>query len=546
MKRLFLIFVCGILTLSSFAQQTWISLAPTDWFRTDSVTLRGRIEGYSPEADFPRQLELSNEVLFSKDDLILVADIRPDGTFEKRWEVEHPKQQSLRLDKELPGMSYLEVFVSPGDTIDVTVSKGNDGLYRCDYHSGSSREVERWLKSGLNFRDIISKFSYCKGTPQEVEALAEESWQLMNDRLQTVAAREKFTPMEMLLAHADKQAQYATGIMDYALQKVFALKMETAADSAVFATLRDTAFYNRLLSRVDFDNLMLMASSYYGILLNRLQFSWPVQGRWNAVEITEEDAESSYTPESILKEMENRYATLRAMMGDTKNNLMAQMCNYREMLGEYNLWSSNETYKDEVLADSALSEEERSRRAANVPCLSNVFPRYVASFTHEALRRQAEHYHARREQQTAFASPLPAGKPAELIRSLLARYPGRYLIIDFWGMGCAPCRHAIQVGKDRRAEIAKRNDVKLIYIAGEETAEGSEAYHNYVKKWLDGEETICVTHTEFSRLQEYFRFNGIPHCETITPDGRLVGEEYRINSLYNLEYEMQRMLKALR
>ena len=170
----------------------------------------------------------------------------------------------------------------------------------------------------------------------------------------------------------------------------------------------------------------------------------------------------------------------------------------------------------------------------------------MASFTHEALRRQAEHYHARREQQTAFASPLPAGKPAELIRSLLARYPGRYLIIDFWGMGCAPCRHAIQVGKDRRAEIAKRNDVKLIYIAGEETAEGSEAYHNYVKKWLDGEETICVTHTEFSRLQEYFRFNGIPHCETITPDGRLVGEEYRINSLYNLEYEMQRMLKALR
>lgn len=518
--------------------------APADWFTTDSVTLRGRIEGYSPEAGFPTQLELSYTSVFDKDELVMVADIRPDGTFEKRWKVDLPKQHSFRWDKALPGMSYLEVFARPGETINVTVRRGEDGLYRCIYHDGSSQAVERWLKSGLNLCGFASRMYHFKGTPGEAEALAEKLWKLIIYRLQTVAARHSFTPMEMQLAMADAQVQHAMGVMDYALGKMFDANMVTAADSAVYAALRDTAFYGRLLRRIDFDNPLLMASGYYNILLNRIQYAWPVIGADGPVEITDEIGPWTNTPESILKEMENRYAKWRGMMGCTHNNLMAQMCNYQEMLDDYKLWCVNEITKDRVLSDPKLSEDERKQQAASVPCLSNVFPRYVASFSHEALRRHAEQFHAARQAKASFTSPLPEGQPAELIRSLQARYPGRYLVIDFWGMGCGPCRSAIQSSKELRAEIAKRDDVKLVFIAGEATAEGSEAYHKYVKEWLADEETICIPDTEFSRLQEYFRFNGIPHYETITPDGRRVGEEYRINGLYNFDSDMKHLLQA--
>lgn len=518
--------------------------APADWFTTDSVTLRGRIEGYSPEAGFPTQLELSYTSVFDKDELVMVADIRPDGTFEKRWEVDHPKQHSFRWDKALPGMNYLEVFARPGETINVTVRRGEDGLYRCIYHDGSSQAVERWLKSGLDFGGFALRMYHFKGTPGEAEALAEKLWKLIIYRLQTVAARHSFTPMEMQLAMADAQVQHAMGVMDYALGKMFDANMVTAADSAVYAALRDTAFYGRLLRRIDFDNPLLMASGYYNILLNRIQYAWPVIGADGPVEITDEIGPWTNTPECILKEMENRYATWRGMMGCTNNNLMAQMCNYQEMLDDYKLWCVNEINKDSVLANPKLNEEERKQQAASVPCLSNVFPRYVASFSHDALRRHAEQFHAARQAKASFTSPLPEGQPAELIRSLQMRYPGRYLVIDFWGMGCGPCRSAIQSSKELRAEIAKRDDVKLVFIAGEATAEGSEAYHKYVKEWLADEETICIPDTEFSRLQEYFRFNGIPHYETITPDGRRVGEEYRINGLYNFDSDMKHLLQA--
>ena len=135
---------------------------------------------------------------------------------------------------------------------------------------------------------------------------------------------------------------------------------------------------------------------------------------------------------------------------------------------------------------------------------------------------------------------------AELIHSLCAKYPGRILIIDFWDMGCGPCRGAIQDSKNLRAEVAKRDDVKLVFIAGERTTEGSDAYKKYVTKWLADEEAVCVTKADFTRLQELFRFGGIPHYETITPDGRRVRDDLRIDGYDNFDYELQRLLDKLK
>ena len=148
--------------------------------------------------------------------------------------------------------------------------------------------------------------------------------------------------------------------------------------------------------------------------------------------------------------------------------------------------------------------------------------------------------------QKELATPLPEGPGAEIIRDVLAKYPGRYVMIDFWGMGCGPCRAAIQSSKALRAEIAKRDDVKLIFIAGERTTEGSEAYKKYVAEWLAGEDAVCVTNADFRRLQELLEFSGIPHYETFTPDGRRVREDIQLHGLHNFDFEMQSLKERLK
>ena len=172
---------------------------------------------------------------------------------------------------------------------------------------------------------------------------------------------------------------------------------------------------------------------------------------------------------------------------------------------------------------------------------------YLEKFTNPYIHQKAEAYYTQKMAQTELSTPLPADNAAaDLIRSLCAKYPGRYLMIDFWGMGCGPCRSAIQSSKNLRKEIAKRDDIKLIFIAGERTAEGSEAYHNYVKEWLGDETTICLTNEGFSRLQELFKFNALPHYETITPDCQRVSDFYQIHGYDNLETELELLKERLK
>ena len=217
--------------------------------------------------------------------------------------------------------------------------------------------------------------------------------------------------------------------------------------------------------------------------------------------------------------MDNYYAVLREMLGSKDNTLIAQLCLYQQMLTESRRWQTDKESK---------------------------YAMFSNTFTHPYVKAKADEFYSRTMAQTELATPIPDAPMADLIRSLCAKYPGKILMIDFWGMGCGPCRGAIQASKELRAEIAKRDDVKLIFIAGERTTEGSDAYKKYVAEWLADEETVCVTDADFTRLQELFRFNGIPHYETITPDGRRVRDDLRINGYDNFDYELQRLKEKLK
>lgn len=178
--------------------------------------------------------------------------------------------------------------------------------------------------------------------------------------------------------------------------------------------------------------------------------------------------------------------------------------------------------------------------------VAKAFPDYLASVTHPYLREKSERFYAAKMARAALSAPLPEGPSGDLVRSLSARYPGRILLLDFWGMSCGPCRLAIQKSKELRAEIATLDDVKLVFIAEERTAGGSEAYRKYVAEWLADEETLCLTSDEFARLRESFRFNAIPHYETITPDGRRVNEEFQIRGFHNFHSELHRLREQLK
>ena len=525
---------------------------PADWFTTDTITIRGRFEGYDAEKFGFTSMECYYEDVFEKDDATLVLDIAPDGSFEKKFQASYPIHQRFVTDGSKLGFNELPFFARPGETIDITVKPNESGFYECYYNSGSSKAVERWLKSNLKLDEVAYPLHLFKGKFSEVGEVTERTWQNMLYRLQMESRRCHFTPMEMQLALADLQVNFAYAVMDYAMYHEDDVMKYEVRDGGYELVILDSVEWQginkmenyRALQRVDFDNPLLLVSYHYPITLNRIGFARPVKNR-------QYDGNKEGRVENIVeherKILSNNLAGYRELMGNEGDNFMAQLSIYKNMLSFFSSWRSNENSVLKILADTTRTAEQREKDAASIQTIDKMMPLYLGVYSHPVIHQKAEQFYAYKMAQTELSTPLPADNvSADLIRSLCAKYPGRFLMIDFWGMGCGPCRSAIEHSKAKRAEIAKRDDIKLIFIAEERTAEGSPAYHNYVKEWLADEEAFCVSKADFTRMEELFRFNGIPHYETITPDGRRVRDDLRINGYHSIDFELNRLKEQLK
>ena len=528
--------------------------APADWFSTDTITIRGRIEGYSAEKFGFTSMECYHVDVFENDDATLVLDIAADGTFEKKFQASYPVYNEFFTRETKVGFGEIPFFARPGETIDITVRPNESGQYECFYNSGSSKDVTRWLKLGMTIGNLSRSIANFKGKFSEVGEEVERTWQNMLYRLQVESRRRQFTPQEMQLALADLQVSFAYAMMDYPMYRENEVVKYEQRDGGYQLVILDSAEWKafsqpenyKALHRIDFNNPLLLSTANFPILLNRIQYAKPVRDRRYEGLVNDDGAIES-NAENEKKMLLNGYKALREMMGSDHDNFMAQLCTYKDMLSSFNIWRSNEESLPHILADTTLTVAEREEAAASIQTVSRMMPVFLGSFTNPVIRQKAEAFYAYKMAQTDLSTPLSADNAsADLIRSLCDKYPGRYLLIDFWGMGCGPCRSAIQSSKAQRAEIAKRDDVKLIFIAGERTAEGSEAYHKYVAEWLADEETVCVSNTDFTRLQELFRFNGIPHYETITPEGRRVRDDLQLHGFHSFEYEMQNLKEKLK
>ena len=502
---------------------------PADWFKTDTITIKGRIEDYDAEEFGFTSMACYYDDVFEKDNTVLVLDIADDGTFCKKFLASYPVCNSFIADGSKVFFNAIPFFARPGETIDISVRKASFGRYECVYNNGSSRDVERWLRTSRKLEGVMKPLWKFEGTFDEANEVADEVWRRAMVRLQHVSRSEDYTPMEVQLALADLQANFG---MDYigCIERIArGLTKSEERDSVWYTEILDSAEWKKYLDyetyapmrRIDYDNPLLFASSSYFFLQNRVQYAKPVREDLYKG-ILSEGGGMEVNFENYSKKLTNNLAALRKFMGADRENLTAQMCVYKEMAQEFDTWRNTDDLLD------------------------SLFPLYLDALKNPYIRQKAEQFRDRRLAQTDLATPLPDVPDAKLIRNLNAKFPGRFLIIDFWGMTCGPCRAAIQASKELRARVAKRDDVKLIFIAGERTAEGSEAYHNYVNEWLADEETVCLTNRDFDRLRELFQFNSIPHYETITPDGRRVREDLSIHGYHDFDYELKRLKAKLK
>ena len=126
---------------------------------------------------------------------------------------------------------------------------------------------------------------------------------------------------------------------------------------------------------------------------------------------------------------------------------------------------------------------------------------------HPGLQANLDRLYAKELERQTLIYSLPDTEATRILRRMTDKYRGKYLLIDFWGMGCGPCRSAIEHSKELRKTFRDHPEVDFLFIAAPESTE--EAYNNYVKENLDGEDCHLITRDEYNKLMELFQFNGI-------------------------------------
>ena len=110
---------------------------------------------------------------------------------------------------------------------------------------------------------------------------------------------------------------------------------------------------------------------------------------------------------------------------------------------------------------------------------------------------------------------LPVSKE-KLMETIISKYRGKVVLVDFWATWCGPCKRAISDIKPLKAEL-KDKGVVFVYISDESSPRTTWEYEI---KAIGGEQ-YYLTKTEVNYFLDSFGFNGIPSYLIYDKNGEL-------------------------
>ncbi len=106
--------------------------------------------------------------------------------------------------------------------------------------------------------------------------------------------------------------------------------------------------------------------------------------------------------------------------------------------------------------------------------------------------------------------------PDSTVIELLSEFFGKYILLDFWSVGCGPCMESIPEGNETARKHADRLAFVRLSLDGKETW----------TKALKEKKSDCIEWNELKAwgtgLSAAYQVNGIPHFVLISPEGKVI------------------------
>ena len=125
----------------------------------------------------------------------------------------------------------------------------------------------------------------------------------------------------------------------------------------------------------------------------------------------------------------------------------------------------------------------------------------------------------------------------DLFPSIISKFRGHTLLVDFWATWCGPCRSANKQILPMKKEL-KDKDIIYLYITGETSPLGT--WRNMIPD-IHGEH-FRVTDEQWSYLREKFSIRGVPTYFVIDKEGNIT---YKQTGFPGVDTMKEQLMKAL-
>jgi len=176
----------------------------------------------------------------------------------------------------------------------------------------------------------------------------------------------------------------------------------------------------------------------------------------------------------------------------------------------------------EKLTPKGDSSLKMKTAAIKDPFVRNyIFERNEKTIRQIAANKNASGY-------TVNATPLVAAD--KIFDSIVAKYRGKVIYVDFWATWCGPCRAGINEIRILKEELKDEN-IAFVYITNETSPE--ETYKNMIPT-IKGEH-YRLKQDEFNFLAAKFQITGIPHYVLVDKAGKVISPNLGFNTNENLK-----------
>jgi len=128
---------------------------------------------------------------------------------------------------------------------------------------------------------------------------------------------------------------------------------------------------------------------------------------------------------------------------------------------------------------------------------------------------------------------------SEVLNSIISKYQGNIIYMDFWAPWCGPCLSEMPYSK-KHQEFFKDEKITFLFLGNqckEDAWKAAIANYN-----LTGEH-ILLNQEQFAQLSKKFDINGIPHYVIIDRKGRVVSKDAnRPSNEIELREQLQKLL----